>query len=144
MVMSEKSVCLFSAQLHIHVSVVRSSHQNSVGLHIERIVRQLEVTVLAVDLTLTANVSFRDQLLPVPVPQENLPIRTASESHDVLFLFVAEGARHKLLRIERVDILNLLRHLLQFFQCVQIKNTEFTLVSGSTTLANRDKLFAFG
>ena len=61
--------------LQIDVSVLGARYQDGLGLLIKRVVRDLEVAECAVDLALTPDTGLCDELLTLPIPEEDLPVR---------------------------------------------------------------------
>ena len=135
---------LLFALLHVHEGVSRPSHQHCGSALIERIIGDLEIADGALDVTLAPDASLRNQLLTVPIPEEHLPIRLACQRHDHFLVLGAEGARNELLRVIRVDVLDLLGQRLSLLLAVHVVDRKFALVTGSASLADGDVLLALG
>ena len=142
-ILSENRVMLlFLALLHVHKSVARPGHQHCGCALIEGVVGDLEVANGALDVALAPDASLRNQLLTVPIPEENLPIRLARQRHYHLLVLGAESARDELLRVIRVDVLNLFRQSLSLLLAVHVVNRELSLVTGSASLTYGNVLLA--
>ena len=102
----------------------------------------MEVADVALDVTLSANAGLSDELLTLPVPQEDLPVGLTRKSDDEAVLLGVEGARNKFLRVIRVDVLNLLGQGLLPLLARDIVDGEFALLSCGNTLAHRYVLLA--
>ena len=135
---------LFFALLHVHKGVAGPGHQHCRCALIERIIGDLEVADRALDVALAPDASLGNQLLTVPIPEEHLPIRLACQRYDHLLVFGAEGARDELLRVVRVDVLDLLGQRLSLLLAVHVVDRKFALVTGSASLADGDVLLALG
>ena len=108
MILGEDSVILFLASLHVNKGVLRTSYKNCRASSIRGVVRDLEVAEGAIDASLAANACLGNELLTLPVPKEDLPIRLSSKRYNHALFTWAEGTGDELLRIVGIAVLNLL------------------------------------
>lgn len=146
MVMGEEDVILLLPLFHVHICVVGARHQDGRSTLIEWVVRELEAANVTFNLTLDPDARLGNELFALPVPEEDLPVGAACERHNHALFLRAEGARHELLRIKRIHVLNLLGKglnlvLIAGFQ--HIVDGELAFVTSGAALTNRQVLLAF-
>ena len=140
----DRVMLLLFPLLHVNESVARARHQHCGCTLVEGVVRDLEVTDATLNISLASDACLSDKLLTVPIPEEDLPVRLAGQRHDHLLVFGAEGARDELLRVIRVNVLNLLWKRLSLLLAGHIVDGELALVGCSAPFANCNILLALG
>ena len=143
MVLSKNVVIiLFLPLLHVNESVARTSHKHSWGTLIKRVVWNLKVANVSLNISLAADAGLRNQLLTLPIPEKDLPIRLTSEGHNHALFSRTESTRHKFLWIVSICVLNLLRK--RFLPSVvrHIPDAKFAFLSCDTPLTDRHILLA--
>ena len=136
MIMFEDGVIFFFTLLHVDESVSGSCHEDSRSTVINWVERDLKAAEVPLYVTLTANTCLSDELFAFPVPHEHLPVRLASQSHDIAFILWVEGTSDELLGVESIHVLDLLRQSLLPFLACYVEDREFALVTGGTPLTN--------
>ena len=137
MVLRENGVVLLLFPLlHVDEGVAGTSHQHCRCTLIERVVRDLEVADASLNVALTPNACLGNQLLTVPVPQEDLPVGLSGEGYNHLLILGTECTGNELLRVVRIDVLDLLRESLLQFLTLDVIDAEVALVSSRGALAN--------
>ena len=125
--------------LHVDERVARTGDKYRHASLIEGVVRDLEVAERAINRPLIADASLGDELLPLPVPQKDLPVGLTRQRHNHSLLLVAEGAGDELLRVVGVAVLDLLgqRLLLLVVALVShVENRKLALVTRRRTLTD--------
>ena len=97
MVLRENCVIFLLTLLHVNESVAGACHQNGRRALIKWIVRNLEVAKLTLNDALAANADLSNELLTLPVPEEDLIVGFACERYNHALLTRAEGASDELL-----------------------------------------------
>ena len=142
-ILGEEDVVLFLALLHVDVSIVGAGDQDGRRAMVTGVVADLELAKIIVDLALDADGGLGDELLAVPVPEEDLPVWLAGQRDNEAIVFVIEGARHELSRLVRVQVLNVLRHRLLFPSIGQVIDAELAFVADSAALAHGKPMLLF-
>ena len=109
---------------------------------IARVITDLELANFIHDLALAADLSLSNQLLAIPVPQEDLPVRLTGKCNDKAVIFVIEGAGDELTRVVSIHVLDVLGHRFLFLCVGKVIDSELAFVSYSTALAH-SKPFLF-
>ena len=142
MVVLENGVVLLLALLHVDEGVARAGDEHGRRTVVIRVVRDLEVADVALDVALPANACLGYELLTLPIPQEDLPVGLTGQRDYEAVLLRVEGAGDKFLGVVGVDILYLLRQRLLLLLARDVEDREFALVSSGHPLTHRYVLLA--
>lgn len=122
MVLCENSVVFLFTLLQVDISVLGTSYQDGRGGLVKWIVRDLKVAECAIDLALAADIGLGNELLTLPIPEEDLPVRLTRQGDNHAAFFMAESTGDELLRVIRVTVLNLLGQRLLFLLSCQVED----------------------
>lgn len=104
--------------------VVWTSKKELSSFDIARIPRNLESTTFGVDLSWNANWTSAQKSAFVPIPQQYLPVRRASQSNKNFFFSHTKSTTNKFLRFVLVHLINRIWETLPFFRAYYFKNSD--------------------